>query len=100
MIEKVAIRHALLSNRIVLARFGKDPTLALETKDAMSDFWKALVSYAFDGKLPPPGEAVEVKFGGGDEQFSLTICREPKADQHDDGQPDEMQEWNDYDPDC
>lgn len=74
-LNTVAIRHAVLSNRIVLARFGKDPTLALDTRDAMNDFWQTLVSYAFDGKMPAPGEAVEIKFGGGDEQFVLTVRR-------------------------
>lgn len=75
MINRVAIRHALLSNRIVLARFGKNPDVALETRDAMNDFWQALVSYAFDGKLPEPDAAVKIDFGGGDEQFTLTVRR-------------------------
>lgn len=74
-LSKVAIRHAAISNRIVLARFGKDPTVALETTDAQSDFWKALVSFAFDGKPPEVGQATEIKFGGGDEQFELVLKR-------------------------
>lgn len=78
MLEKIAIRHAPLSNRVVLARFGKDPQVALETKDAMSDFLQTLVSYAFDGNLPAPGEAREIDFGGGDEQFTVTIRRKGK----------------------
>lgn len=76
-LEKVGIRHAAFSGRIVLARFGKDPTLALETADAQSDFWKALVSFTFDGRTPEPGEAVEVAFGGGDEQFTCVVKRTP-----------------------
>lgn len=71
----VGIRHAPLSDRIVLARFGKDPHVALETKDAMNEFWQALVSYAFGGKMPEPGSAMEIKFGGGREQFALTLRR-------------------------
>jgi hypothetical protein len=77
-IDKVAIRHAPLSGRIVLTRFGKDPTVALETKDAMSDFWKALVSFVFDGKMPDVGTMAEVDFGGGDEQFTVAITRRPR----------------------
>lgn len=74
-LQKTAIRVAPLSNRIVLARFGKDPNVALETRDAMNEFWQALVQYAFDGKMPEKGEAVEVSFGGGDEQFVLRLER-------------------------
>lgn len=74
-IRRVQIRHALLSNRIVLARFGKDATCALETRDAMDEFWKALVSYAFDGAVPTPGSVAKVDFGGGDEQFQVQITR-------------------------
>ena len=75
MLDNVQIKHALISGRIVLAKFGKDKTVALETRDAMPEFWKALASYAFDGKMPEPGAAVEIKFGGGDEQFVLTVSR-------------------------
>ncbi len=74
-LAKIGIRHAPLSNRIVLARFGKDPCVALDTKDAMNEFWQALVSYAFEMKMPAPGEGREISFGGGDEQFFLTITR-------------------------
>jgi hypothetical protein len=74
-LKSVSIRHAALSNSIVLARFGKDPTLALETRNAMSEFWQALASYAFDGRMPEVGSSVEVKFGGGDQQFALVISR-------------------------
>jgi len=69
------IRYAPLSRRIVLARFGKDPHVALETKDAMSEFWKTLVQYAFDGETPKVGQTAEVSFGGGGEQFTLTVTR-------------------------
>lgn len=75
---KTSIRHALLSNRIVLARFGKDPNIALETKDAMNEFWHALVSYAFNGKMPEEGEESEIHFGGGDKQFIITLRRARK----------------------
>lgn len=74
-LESVGIRHAALSNRIVLARFGKDANLALETRDCMDEFWKCLVSYSFDGAMPEKGDSAEVCFGGGDEQFTLTINR-------------------------
>lgn len=69
------IRHAPLSNRIVLARFGKDQNVALDTEDATSDFWQTLISYAFSGKMPNEGSVSEVSFGGGNEQFIVTIKR-------------------------
>ena len=77
MLDKISIRHAALSDRVVLARFGKDPQVALETRDAMSEFLQAPVSYAFGGKMPAPGELRQVEFGGGDEQFTVTIGRKP-----------------------
>lgn len=72
---KTKICVSPLSNRIVLARFGKDPQLALETRDVMNEFLQAVVQYAFDGSMPAPGEKVEVNFGGGDEQFILRLER-------------------------
>lgn len=74
-VNNVRICHAALSNRIVLARFGKDPAVALGTKDATSEFWQALVSFAFDGEMPKPGSGCAFGFGAGDEQFSVTITR-------------------------
>ena len=76
-LDRISIKVAPISNRIVLARFGKDPNVALETKDAMNDFLQALVQYAFEGKMPAKSEAVEMSFGGGDEQFTLRITRTP-----------------------
>lgn len=67
--------HSPLSDRVLLARFGKDPNTALETRDVMSEFWQALVSYSFDGVMPVEGEETEVRFGGGDEQFMISIRR-------------------------
>ena len=80
MLDKIHIRLAPLSNRIVLARFGKDQNLALETKDIMSEFLQALVQYAFDGKMPDPGYGNIVEFGGGDEQFEMHIRRKGDSD--------------------
>lgn len=75
MLANVGIRVAPLSNRIVLARFGKDKSIALETRDAMNEVLQAVVQYAFDGKMPEKGDAAEIDFGGGDEQFILHIER-------------------------
>lgn len=69
------IRVSPLSNRILMARFGKDPNVALETRDVMNEFLQALVQYAFDGSMPKQGEKAEVNFGGGDEQFLLRVER-------------------------
>jgi hypothetical protein len=78
-LRKIVIRVAPLSNRIVMARFGKDQNVALDTRDAMSEVLQAVVQYAFDGKMPSPGEAAEVDFGGGNEQFILRIERKKAA---------------------
>lgn len=74
-LDRVHIRHTALGNRIVLARVGKDSNVALDTRDVQSEFWKALVSLAFDGKMPEPGQGVEIDFGGGDEQFTCIVKR-------------------------
>ena len=74
-LSDVSLGLAPLSNRIVLARFGKDKNLALETRDAMSEVLQVVTQYAFDGKMPGPGEVVEVSFGGGDEQFVMRLER-------------------------
>lgn len=77
-LENISIRVAPLSNRIVLARFGKDKNVALETKDVMNEFLQALVQYAFDGRMPEAGQKMELTFGGGNEQFTVTIGRNPE----------------------
>ncbi len=74
-LNKIKIMHSSLTDRILIARFCKDETTALDTRDAMNDFWQALASYCFDGKMPAKGDKVEVSFGGGDEQFILTLER-------------------------
>lgn len=74
-LDKIHIVHAPLSNRINLARFGKDPTVALESKDAMGQFLMVLCSYMFDAKMPDVGASNAITFGGGDEQFKLTLER-------------------------
>lgn len=79
VLDRVAIRVAPLSNRIVLARFGKDQNVALETKDAMNAVFQAVVQYAFDGKMPEKGEKVEISFGGAGEQFTMLIERKGGA---------------------
>ena len=79
-LQNIVIRVAPFSNRVVLARMGKDPNVALETRDAMNDFFKALVLFAFEGRMPAEGEAVEVNFGGGDEQFTLKVTRSPSPE--------------------
>ena len=63
--QNISSRVAPFSNRIVLARFGKDPNVALETRDAMDEFLHALVEYVGIGN--------EVSFGGGNEQFVVSL---------------------------
>jgi len=63
--NKIGIRFSPLSERIVLARFGKDPNVALDTRDAMNDFLQVLVQFV--------GVGYERQFGGGDEQFVVSL---------------------------
>lgn len=74
-ITNVGIRFSPLTQRILLARFGRDKDTALETRDGMNEFLQVLVQYAFDGEKPAKGDAVEVRFGGGDEQFVMSLKR-------------------------
>lgn len=74
-LHKIELRFSPLSKRVVLARFGKDRTVALDKRDAMNDFLQALCSYAFDGEMPPAGGKAEFRFGAGDEQFVCTLQR-------------------------
>jgi len=88
-LNKVGIRVAPLSNRIVLARFGKDAHVALEKRDAMNEFLQALVQYAFDGQMPEHGQSAHLTFGGGDEQFECVVTR-GKAAQRDEATVTEL----------
>lgn len=85
-LAKVQIRVAPLSGRVVLARFGKDERVALDTRDAMNDFLQALCSYAFDGKMPEPGAKASFNFGAADEQFVVTVERRALTNTADRGQ--------------
>lgn len=78
VLDKIQIRRTAISGRIVLARFGKDPTLALEQRDAQSEFFQAICDFAFDSEMPEPGEEAEVEFGAGDEQFVMTVKRKER----------------------
>lgn len=78
-LTNIGIRVSPLSNRIVLARFGKSPDVALESRDAMNEFLQALVQYAFDGKMPDEGEGITIDFEGGSEQFTAVIRRKSTA---------------------
>lgn len=71
-LDKIGIRMSPLTNRIYIARFGKDPSVALETKDGMNDFLQTLVQFV--------GVGNEVQFGGGDEQFVVSLRKhEPES---------------------
>jgi hypothetical protein len=79
-LDKIQLRVAPLSGRVVLARMGKDPNVALDKRDAMNDFLQVLTSYAFEGKMPQPGSEASFNFGAGDEQFVVTVKRQNLAD--------------------
>ncbi len=74
-LNNIHLRVAPLSNRVVISRFGKDPNVALETKDVQSEFLQTIVAYMADGKMPEVGEKFSLQFGGGDEQFFLILER-------------------------
>ena len=79
-LQKTRLEYAPISGRIVMAPFGKDETVALETRDAMPEFFRAALNYAFDGEMPEPGKGVAIDFGNGSEQFVMTIKRKDDAD--------------------
>jgi hypothetical protein len=66
-LKKIGVRFSPLSERVLLARFGKDPDVALETRDVMNEFLHVLVQLV--------GEGNTLDFGGGDEQFTVTLVR-------------------------
>lgn len=68
-LNKIGLRFSPLSERVLIARFGKDPEVALETRDGMNEFLHVLVQFI--------GEGNAVDFGGGDEQFTVTLKRKP-----------------------
>jgi len=70
-LKNVGLRFSPLSERVLIARFGKDPNVALETKDGMNDFLQVLVQFI--------GVGNEVSFGGGDEQFIVSLKRAEEA---------------------
>lgn len=74
-LKKTRVEYAPLSHRMVLARFGKDQTCALETVDTTGGVLKALTAYMFNGTMPEVGESAAITYGGGDEQFKLTVER-------------------------
>ena len=74
-LNNIALRVAPLSGRVVLSRFGKDPNVALETRDAQSEFLQTIVAYLADGEMPEIGAKFDLFFGAGDEQFLLTLQR-------------------------
>jgi len=44
-LEKVKLGHSPLTNNIYLYRYGKDPNVALDKRDAESDVMSVLVQY-------------------------------------------------------
>ncbi len=79
-LDNIVLRYSPLTNRIFIARVGKGNNIALDKRDAMSEFWQTLVAYSFDGKMPEKGDGKTIQFGGGDEQFTLVITRNKDND--------------------
>lgn len=74
-LSKIGIRVTALGNQIVLARFGKDPNVSLDQRDAHTEFWSALLSYAFEHEKPEVGDGREINFSGENDAFTVTIRR-------------------------
>lgn len=64
-LDKIGLRYSLLTGNIYIARFGKDPSVAVDKRDGLNDFLHVLVQYIGDGN--------EVSFGRGDEQYVVTL---------------------------
>jgi hypothetical protein len=44
-LRKLGLRVSRLSGKVYIARFGKDPTLALETREALQEFIVAMLDW-------------------------------------------------------
>lgn len=56
ILDRVRIGCTVIGQRIILVRKGKNPNIVLERREASFEFFRTLVEYAYNGKLPSPGE--------------------------------------------
>ena len=77
-LDTVLVRRSARTNRIHLARrTSKEPNLVEFKRDVTGEVLEALVSFAFKGKMPEPGERTTVAFGSDDKQYLMAIIRKP-----------------------
>lgn len=74
-LDKVAIRHSPLSDRIYLCRFGARPNVALEKRHIEPEFMGALVAHMTHDA--PKGSRKHIKLG--DEWYEIQVkpCAAP-----------------------
>ena len=73
-LKKIGLRHSPLSDSIYLCRFGKDPCLALDKRDAEADAVTVLVEYMMHDA--PKGSKKSVQVNG--EWYELQVRPLPK----------------------
>jgi hypothetical protein len=69
LLDTVRVAVTAMGNRIVLARFGKDPDAPLEARDAGREVLDAVVSHFLE-EHPEGGTKV---VGGGDRWATITV---------------------------
>ena len=74
-LEKTRVVHSPLSNTLRIARFGKDPTLALEARDAEVEILVNVARWMCDDT--PRGASKDFSYGG--EHYRMTVL---KLDSH------------------
>jgi hypothetical protein len=84
--------HPVTVGELITLLQGFDPALPVQMSMNME----------YQGRVRSDYLQVEEPYGGGDPYLLITDC--PSADWNEDpetdGQPDEAQEWHDFDPDC
>jgi len=69
-LDRVRVAHSPLSNSIYLARFGADPQVALDKRDAEAEVVTAVIEWAMHGIRK--GAIIEVTTSKG-EPYTLTV---------------------------
>lgn len=69
MLDKVKVVHSPLTDKLYIARFGKDPRAALETREAEAEIMAALVEHMMFET--PNGSKKEFSFG--DQRYRVTL---------------------------
>jgi len=73
--KSIGLRHSSLTDTIYLCRFGKDPGLALDKREAEQDVMTVLVEHLFHDMSSEDVSAVIKEFRLGDTSYKLTLER-------------------------